>query len=388
MKPLEGVTVVELSSYFAVPSCGRVLATQGARVIKVEPPRGDIQRYWGKPFGVPCSDEENMLFDTINGGKEFVSLDLREPADMKRFHELLAHADVFLTNNRLKALKKLGLDYDSLKDEFPQLICATFSGYGDKGALKDAPGFDLVALFAETGFAKGMMIETDDSYPVGSAYGFGDTACGTILAGAIGTALYRREKTGKGDYVTSSLYGTGVWLASSLSALNVNGYEFPRKREMCPPTAAPYKTRDGQWVSITINDYERYWAPLCRAVGCEELIDDERYNSKLAIHDPQNKKECLAKLSAGFANYDADDLVKRLRAADIVVTKLTDFKDNHASKQALDNAYMAPYTYPTGHEVTIGQPPIRFNDMPDPVAEQAKKVGADNESVFTEFGIE
>lgn len=69
MKPLEGVTVVELSSYFAVPGCGRVLATQGARVIKIEPPRGDIQRYCVKPFCIPCSDDENPLFDTINGGK-------------------------------------------------------------------------------------------------------------------------------------------------------------------------------------------------------------------------------------------------------------------------------------------------------------------------------
>lgn len=139
MKPLEGVTVVELSSYFAVPACGRVLATQGARVIKVEPPKGDVQRYFATPFGVPCSDEENMLFDTINGGKEFVSLDLRDPEGLERFHKLLAHADVFLTNNRNKALAKMGLDYESLKDRYPELICATFSGYGDKGALKIAP---------------------------------------------------------------------------------------------------------------------------------------------------------------------------------------------------------------------------------------------------------
>ncbi len=388
MQPLQGITVVELSSYFAVPSCGRVLATQGARVIKVEPPRGDVQRYWGKPFGIPCSDEENMLFVTINAGKEFVSLDLREPGDMEKFHKLLSQADVFLTNNRMKALKKLGLDYDSLKEKYPKLVCATFSGYGDKGALKDAPGFDLVALFAETGFAKGMMIDTDVSYPVGAAYGFGDTACGTMLAGAIGTALFRRERTGKGGYVTSSLYGSGVWLASSLSALNFNGYEFPRTRAMCPPTSSPYKTRDGQWVSITINDYDRYWAPLCKVVDCEELIDDPRYNSKEAIHDPQNKKECVARLEQGFAKFDADDLVKRLREADIVVTRLADFKDNHTSKQALDNAYMAPFTYGNGHEVTMGQPPIRFDGMDEPTAGQAKPIGADNAKVFSDFGIE
>lgn len=388
MKPLEGVTVVELSSYFAVPACGRVLATQGARVIKVEPPKGDVQRFFATPFGVPCSNEENMLFDTINGGKDFVSLDLRDPEDMQRFHQLLGQADVFLTNNRTKALAKMGLDYDSLKGRYPRLVCATFSGYGDKGAMKDAPGFDLVALFAETGFSKGMMVETEKSYPMGAAYGFGDIACGTMLAGAIGTALYRRAKTGEGDYVTSSLYGTGVWLTSILSALNVNGYEYPRTRQTCPPNSSPYRTRDGEWVSITINEYDRYWGPLCTALGVPGLIDDERYNTKMAIHDPQNKIEALDHLERAFAQFDADDIVQRLRAADIVVTKLADFKDNHENPQALENRFMAPITYPNGKQTTLAQPPIRFNGMEEPEAAQGKPVGADNAKVFQEFGIE
>ncbi len=127
---------------------------------------------------------------------------------------------------------------------------------------------------------------------------------------------------------------------------------------------------------------------MCKVVDCEELIDDPRYNSKEAIHDPQNKKECVARLEQGFAKFDADDLVKRLREADIVVTRLADFKDNHTSKQALDNAYMAPFTYGNGHEVTMGQPPIRFDGMYEPTAGQAKPIGADNAKVFSDFGIE
>lgn len=388
MLPLEGITVIELGSYIAAPSCGRVLATQGARVIKVEPPCGDVLRTWAKPFGVPCSDEENMLFDTVNGGKEFVSLDLRKPQGMRRFQGLLQKADVFLTNNRHKALVKMGLDYDSLKKRYPRLICATFSGYGDKGELKDAPGFDTVALFAQTGFSKGMMIETDQSYPVGPPYGFGDIACGTMLAGAIGTALFQRERTGKGSRVTSSLYGTGVWLASCLSALNANGYEFPRKRVMCPPNSASYRTRDSQWVTITINEYDRYWPALCHALECEELIDDSRYNTAMAIHQPQNKKECLERLERQFASFDADEVVARLREADIVVTKLADFKDNHCNPQALVNGYMSPIAYPTGHKITLGQPPIRHGDMSAPAAAQARPVGADNSKVLADFDIE
>lgn len=172
-----------------------------------------------------------------------------------------------------------------------------------------------------------------------------------------------------------------------LSSLNVNGYEFPRTRSMCPPVSTQYKTRDNQWVSITINEFDRYRAPLCRAVGADEMADDPRYNTSLAIHDPQNKKECLAKLEAAFARLDADEIVDRLRAADIVVTKLADFKDNHTNPQALANGYMAEIDYPAGKHTTLGQPPIRFDGMDAPVAMQGKPVGADNERVFAEFGI-
>ena len=96
---------------------------------------------------------------------------------MEKLHKMIAQADVFLTNNRTKALQKMGLDYDSLKDKYPRLVMATLSGYGEKGALKDAPGFDLVAMFQETGFSRDLMVATDHTtYPANSAYGFGDIA--------------------------------------------------------------------------------------------------------------------------------------------------------------------------------------------------------------------
>ena len=128
MKPLEGITVVELSTYIAAPSCGRILATQGARVIKVEAPAGDVERRFGPTLFCPASDEENPIYDTLNGGKDAVMLNLRDPADMERFHKLLAKADVFLSNNRPRALKKLGLDYDTLKEKYPQLVYAVLVG--------------------------------------------------------------------------------------------------------------------------------------------------------------------------------------------------------------------------------------------------------------------
>ena len=389
MKPLEGITVVELSSYFAVPATGRMLATQGARVIKVEPPRGDIQRYFAMAFNIPCKPDENPLFDTINGGKEFVSLDLKSEEGMGALHKLLSQADVFLTNNRNKALEKMGLDYGTLKEKYPKLIVATLSGYGEEGALKDAPGFDLVAMFQQTGFARDLMVETEHTtYPANSAYGFGDIAAGSILAGGVSSALFRREKTGKGDHVTSSLYGTGIWLTSILTQLGYFGYPYPLDRGFSAPTGIPYKTRDGEWVGITINEPERYWEPLCKALGSEELLSNPDYgNRNKWVQSYELCSKTISLLEEAFAQHDCDEILQKLRAADIVCTRLSRFKDNVTDPQALANNFVAPIEYASGDKTALGQPPLRFEGVEAPVAAQGKAVGADNATVFADFGI-
>ena len=151
-RPLEGVKVLELSTMVAAGSCGRMLADWGATVIKVEAESGDMFRNFPKTFLVPCTMDENPLFDNLNAGKRGIVLNLKTPEGMEAMHRLLAEADVFLTNTRVKALKKLGLDYDSLKDKYPRLIEANISGFGEKGPKKDNPGFDTVAFWASSGF--------------------------------------------------------------------------------------------------------------------------------------------------------------------------------------------------------------------------------------------
>ena len=174
MKPLEGITVVELSTYIAAPGCGRILKTQGARVIKVESPHGDIERKFGATLKEPISDDENPNYDTLNGGKDHIVLDLKKPEDFARLKKLLSKADVFLTNNRAAALKKMGLDYDTLKEEFPQLVYSIILGYGEKGPKVDFPGFDAIAMFATGGMLRDLMVDEPGAYPVYIPMGFGD----------------------------------------------------------------------------------------------------------------------------------------------------------------------------------------------------------------------
>lgn len=388
MKPLEGITVVELSTYIAAPSCGRILATQGARVIKVEAPAGDVERKFGPTLFCPASDEENPIYDTLNGGKDAVMLNLREPADLERLHKLLAKADVFLSNNRPKALKKMGLDYDSLKEKYPNLIYAVLLGYGEKGPKVDFPGFDAIAMFATGGFIQDMMVDAPGNYPTYLPMGFGDLICGTVLAGAIGTALLGRTRTGKGDYVSISLHGAGMWMFSIMSTGTQFGYKWPRGRYQGGPMGVPYRTRDNRWVLPVVNEYERYWRAFCHAVGAEEIIDDPRFCTKQATFDPKNREDCIRYFEGCVAKMDAADLVKKLEEADIIASELAHFQDNHRSEQALVNNFMSPITYPNGDAVTLAQPPVKMGSVEEPRAERAHAIGADNEKVFQEFGIE
>ena len=388
MKPLEGITVVELSTYIAAPSCGRILATQGARVIKVESPSGDVERKFGPTLFCPANDEENPIYDTLNGGKDALMLDLKKPEDMERFHKLLAKADVFVTNNRIQALKKMGLDYDSLKERYPQLIYAILLGYGEKGPKVNFPGFDAIAMFATGGLIQDMMVDAPGSYPVYLPMGFGDLICGTVLAGAIGTALYGRDKNGKGDYVSVSLYGAAMWMFSIMSTGTQFGYKWPRERYQGGPMGVPYKTKDNRWILPVVNEYERYWKDFCLAVGAEEIMEDPRFCTKQATFDPKNREDCIRYFETCFAGKNADEILPKLVDADIIASELGHFKDNHSSEQALVNGYMSPITYPNGDAVTLAVPPVKMGCMDMPAAQQARPIGADNEAIFKEFGID
>ena len=109
---------------------------------------------------------KRQIYDTLNGGKEAVMLDLKKPEEMAKFHKLLEKADVFLSNNRPQALKKMGLDYDSLKERYPRLVYAVLLGYGEKGPKTNFPGFDAIAMFATGGFIQDMMVDSEGAYPI------------------------------------------------------------------------------------------------------------------------------------------------------------------------------------------------------------------------------
>lgn len=209
---LEGIKVIELGTHIAIPKAARLMADWGAEVIKVEPPKGEAWRTIGNSYGIPCDDDCNPIFQAANANKKSIAINLKDERGREVLFKLLENADVFLTNTRLNGLKKLGLAYEDIKDRFPRLIYTHFSGYGTKGPEKDRPGFDIAAYWAKAGMP--LEWSTRESGPSRPLPGFGDSTVATVALSGILAALFNREKTGRGEFLKTSLYGCALWFNS------------------------------------------------------------------------------------------------------------------------------------------------------------------------------
>lgn len=356
-KPLSGYRVVELSTFMAAPSCGRLLADWGAEVIKVETPGGDAFRYFGPSMYMTATDEENPAFEVLNSRKSSVVIDLKNTEGQKVFHDLLATADVFLTNNRTEALLKLQLDYESLKAKYPALIFAWVTGFGEKGPDVNQPGYDVVAYWGRTGYLADL--SQPGAYPMTSPAGAGDNTVGMSLFAGICAALLRRSRTGKGEKISVSLYGAAIWFAGAIitSVQDRYGNTYPKEKGMINPLARAYRCKDGEWIMLSVLEYDRYWIPFCKAVGRDDIVNDERFNKRDHM---MKHKETLGEIMEGtFLTKTLDEWVAILRANDIVHDKLRHFKDVLTDEQAWANAYLEKFTFANGEQAILPCTPIK-----------------------------
>ena len=179
-KPLEGIKVIEMSTFIAVPACARYFAEFGADVIKIEPKTGDNVRFNGVSEGRLGDPYENTTFDLENAHKRSIVVDLKSPDGREILFKLLEDADIFLTNWRPQALAKLGFDYEGLKDRFPKLVYGSFTGFGETGPDMNLPGYDFTSFWARSGML-GTLYQKD-SEPINLIPGIGDHISAMFLA--------------------------------------------------------------------------------------------------------------------------------------------------------------------------------------------------------------
>src|SRR5215467_11167529 len=282
-----GLKVVDFANYVAAPAAAVILSDFGADVVKVEPPNGDPWRNGHKIQPQPAADEPYQ-WHLANRNKRSITLDLKSPSAQQVLKKLVAWADVFIVNTPHPARKKLKLEYDDVVRWNPRLIYADLTGFGEKGADAGLPGFDITSYWARSG----LLSMTRDAgvpptLPVG---GSGDNATAVGLYSAIVTALYHRERTGKGAYVTTSLLAEGVWSASVSIQAALSGAKFYGLHDRKNPANAAfnvYRASDGTWFVLIVTADKL--AAVAKAIGRSDLLTDPRFSdpAKLMANMPQ-----------------------------------------------------------------------------------------------------
>ena len=290
--------VVELGVWVAGPAAGGVLADWGADVVKIEPPAGDPARGFAKMIGgdLPL----NPPFEMDNRSKRSIVIDFTKPDGIDLAHRLLEGADVFLTNIRMDALERLGLDPDALRARYPRLVYGIITGYGITGPDRDRAAYDISAFWARSGVV-GLLTRAGEDPPFQRG-GMGDHGAGMTLAGGISAALLARERTGEGQLVATSLLRHGMYTISfDLNMALRFGVPLAvaKRTQMTNPVINCYQDADGRWFWLVGLEGQRHWPDVCRAIGHPEWIDDERYRDEQGRRE--NIREIIPEMDRIFA---------------------------------------------------------------------------------------
>jgi len=383
MKPLEGLNVVELATFVAGPTCARALADWGADVIKVESPSGDPIRFIGGNTKFPTLPDENPNYDINNMGKKAIALNLKSADGLKIMDKLLQNCDVFVTNNRTKALGKMGLSYEQIKEKYPHVIFAQVLGYGEKGPLKDKPGFDFTAYYARGGLL-GTLYEKGTS-PLNPVPGFGDNQVAMNLVSGILAALFRKNKTGIGDKVTVSLYHTAIFALNTAITAAQYGFSYPiTRKETGNPFLNTYKTNDGRWMQLAAPEYDRLFPVVMKAIGREDLTGNEEY-SKLKNISGQSGK-VVEIIEAQIAQKSADEWAELFAQCDVPCEKALLWDEILKDEQAWENDYLFELHYPTGNVRTHVTLPVKFDSIGKQEYSKGPLVGENSIEILKSMG--
>jgi len=382
-KPLQGVKVIDLSVFASAASCARLLGEWGAEVIKVEALNGDPGRYAGASLGLPACPEENPSFECNNAYKKGLALNLKSEAGKKIMNQLLADSHVFLTNNRTKALVRLGLDYDTIHNKFPHLIWAQLTGFGIKGADADDAGFDPVAFWARNGAM--LDIAEADTAPVIPPTGFGDRTTGCSLAAGICAALYQQKVSGEGQRIQVSLMGQALWNLGEIIQSIQYGDIYPKSRkEAVTPLVNSYRCSDGKWIFISCYDYNRYFPLLCEVFGRNDLVLDERYSGLKEAK--KHCKELIEIIEKEFSKYSEEEISIRLRDKDFPFSPINHISDVLKDQQALANGFLFQYEHRNGKLTQGVSSPVQFLNTNSDTYKNAPLLGEDGKEILRSFG--
>lgn len=389
--PLADITVIEVDSFVASPSAAAILADLGARVIKVEPLSGDPWRGLSRPIKNEELSEElralDFQFDVDNRGKESIAVALDQPEGAALIRKLLTKADIFMCNLLRHRQEKFGLDPTSLLKLKSNLVHATLTGYGTSGPDAQRPGYDVTAFFGRSGLYDALREGESGAVPM-SRPAQGDHTTGLAFVGAILAALRSAEKTGEGQVVETSLYETAVWTQASDYAVTAVDQAPVRRRgrkEMFAITGNRFPCGDGKWVVFNMMPDAAYWAPMCKAIGIEELINDERFLDSRARY--RNMEELVDLVDAALAKKSRDEWGLIFDEAGLIWGPVLGLHEVPKDPHAIELGMFPEMEHRKAGAYRTVNIPMRFASTDVRPRHPAPGVGEHTEAVLTEFGF-
>lgn len=386
--PLHGVRVVEVGVWHAGPGAGAILADLGADVVKVETLEGEPERYQGN-FGPMDNARRKLrnwstLYEFSNRNKKSVTVDFTTPDGRAILDELIARADVFVTNLRAPTKAKLGLEYESLLEVNPHLIHVNVSGFGKHGPMARAGGWDPLGQAIS-----GMMYISGDEEPSLVQMIILDQLGAIAASHAAVTALFARGRDGGPQEVHTSLYGSAVWLthmnilAESLMDGKVD-ISWDRRRN--PVLRTTFRCGDGRWLMGTSHPEEKYWKSFCEALGRPDLAEDPRY----ATVESRGKRleELYEILDACMLTRSREEWLTVLAAHGVMFAPVNSTKDVLTDEQAAVNNYMVDFEHRALGLIRIPGFPIEFSDYEAGPRAEAPELGEHTVTVLEELGRE
>ena len=379
--PLAGVRVLDVSQVMAGPYCCMLLADLGADVIKIEPPGTGDQTRGAMGFKMKGSD--SMGFLNMNRNKRSMTLNLKTEAGKKVFFELVKTADILVENYRPGVMKKLRIDYPSLKELNPGLIYASISGFGQTGPWADRPGFDLMAqamsgVMSVTGYP--------DSPPVKAGVPVADIGCALFAVYGILSAYIGKTKSGEGQFIDASLFDSAlafsIWDTAQYWGTGVEPLKLGTANHMSAPYQA-MKASDGYFVMGATN--QKLWKLLCEKIGRPELFEDPLFKT-----NPQrlaNRLILAAELEKTFATKSSKEWIELLLIEGIPAGPINTYPKAFGSEHAKYRKMRMEIDHPIEGKVPNIGFAVKMMGTPQQVSRHPPLLGEHTQELLQELGI-
>ena len=391
LSALEGIRVIETASAVAGPLAGRLLGDLGADVIHVEhPARGHLTRAQRHMIGNrlqggrQIESDIDYMTENTNCNKRGMALDLSTKGGLEILRRMLESADVFLTNFRPRELEKFDLEYTTLSRLNPRLIMASLTGYGKNGPDKDLPGYDFNVFWARSGILH--VLQKRGDIPISTPVGLGDRVTALAFAYGIAAALLARERTGLGQEVDMSLLQAAIFVnATDVGGALATGLDRQNVDRECLANALlnSYQTRDGRWLRIALNQPDRYWSRVCRAIEREDLEHDRRFNSFLPRLE--NHHALFEVLEEAFLSRTLDEWRVRLDEAGLPWAPILSLPEVIGDPQVRANDCFAALDHPTYGTIEIVANPVKLSRTPAAARMPAPQYGQHTEEILLEY---